>query len=234
MSTSKKDAANAPDETGLNWQAQKSAMTRERIVDATISGFIELGYNKLTTTQVAGLAGISRGSMRHHFDSKKELIEAAIEYLHEKLLDIYLESVANIPEAVHGSGRDLIRARLDAYWNYINSDLNMVYQELSMAARTDPELKESLSKPVQDYDQAGRYAALTLFKDWEGEQDKLFFIIDITRVFMEGLVKVQFQVAADREQFVETQLQYLTLCVENIVDSDDKTEMAGLFGKTDK
>ena len=239
MSISKKESANdsVNDYTndsaraGLNWQAQKSAMTRERILSATISGFVELGYNKLTTTQVAELAGISRGSMRHHFDSKKELIEAAIEYLHEKLLDVYLENVAMIPGAVDGNGRALIRARIDAYWNYINCDLNLVYQELSMAARTDPELKESLERPIQDYDQAGREAALALFKDWQSEREKLFFIIDISRVFLEGLVRVQWQVAADKEQFVESQLQYLTLSIETIVEGDGGTEMLGLFGK---
>ncbi|WP_101757409.1 TetR/AcrR family transcriptional regulator [Oceanicoccus sp. KOV_DT_Chl] len=225
-----------PDESpeiALNWQAQKSALTRDRILDATISGFIKLGYNKLSTTQVADMAGISRGAMRHHFDSKKELIQAAIEYLHQKLLEEYLENISLIPEALHGSGRALIRARLDAFWNYLNSDLNLVYQELTMTARTDPELKDSLDRSIKNFDQIGRQSVLRLFSDWEGKGERLFFIIDTSRVVLEGLIRVQWQTAANREQFIERQLHYLTLCIEQIVNDDGNTEISQFFNESE-
>ena len=80
-----KDAAAASDDD-ISWQAQKSAMTRDRILDATINCFINLGYTNVTTAKVASTAGVSRGAMLHHFPSKTELIQAAVEYLHGKLL----------------------------------------------------------------------------------------------------------------------------------------------------
>ena len=57
----------------ISWQAQKSAMTRDRILDAAINCFIELGYTNVTTAKVASAAGVSRGAMLHHFPSKTEL-----------------------------------------------------------------------------------------------------------------------------------------------------------------
>ncbi len=64
-------------------------MTRDRILDAAINCFVELGYTNVTTAKVASSAGVSRGAMLHHFPSKTELIQAAVEYLHDKLLQDY-------------------------------------------------------------------------------------------------------------------------------------------------
>ncbi len=77
--TNKATTAKGPD---ISWQAQKSAMTRDRILDAAIQCFISLGYTNVTTAKVASSAGVSRGAMLHHFPSKTELIQSAVEYLH--------------------------------------------------------------------------------------------------------------------------------------------------------
>ena len=68
----------------MSWQAQKSAMTRDKILDAAISCFIAEGYTNVTTAKVASTAGVSRGAMLHHFPSKTELIQATVEYLYRK------------------------------------------------------------------------------------------------------------------------------------------------------
>ena len=98
---------NKPDDAGedISWQAQKSAMTRDRILDAAIDCFINLGYTNVTTAKVASTAGVSRGAMLHHFPSKTELIQAAVEYLHGKLLEDYSERVRKIPKSKKGGQR---------------------------------------------------------------------------------------------------------------------------------
>ena len=92
----------------ISWQAQKSAMTRDRILDAAINCFIELGYTNVTTAKVAQSAGVSRGAMLHHFPSKTELIQAAVEYLHDKLLEDYTRRIGeirvNVSPAYRGKG----------------------------------------------------------------------------------------------------------------------------------
>ncbi|WP_101758041.1 TetR/AcrR family transcriptional regulator [Oceanicoccus sp. KOV_DT_Chl] len=217
-----------PNEAAPNWQAQKSAMTRDSILDATISGFIKLGYNKLTTTKVADMAGISRGAMRYHFASKKELIQSAIIHLHKKMLNGYVKNISLIPDSL--AGRALIRARVDAYWNYLNSDLYLVYQELCSSARTEPELKEPLDDVIKDFDESGRQSALSLFPEWdETNSSQLFFIIDTTRFTLEGLARLQWQISIDRDVLVERQLEYLAFCIEQIVNDDGNTELSKFF-----
>jgi AcrR family transcriptional regulator len=107
--STKKAAENGED---ISWQAQKSAMTRDRILDAAINCFINLGYTNVTTAKVASTAGVSRGAMLHHFPSKTELIQAAVEYLHGKLLEDYTARVNSIPASKKGKSRR--RAGLDA------------------------------------------------------------------------------------------------------------------------
>ncbi|ARN75179.1 TetR/AcrR family transcriptional regulator [Oceanicoccus sagamiensis] len=216
-----------PSEDGVKWQAQKSSMTRDRILDATIDGFIKLGYSKLTTTQVADIAGISRGAMRHHFDSKKELIQAAIEHLHKKLLGIYFHNLSSIPQGL--TGRELIRARVDAYWSYLNEDLVLVHQELCMTARTEPELKDIITVMVKALDDQARQSVLGSLDDFEEDADRLFFIIDITRFNLEALARGKWQLSLYDDQLVERQLQHLTLCIEQVVNDDGTTDLSKLF-----
>ena len=97
----------------IGWQAQKSARTRDRILDAAINCFVELGYTNVTTAKVASMADVSRGAMLHHFPSKTELIQAAVEYLHDKLLEDYTKRVSTIPAALKGKKRR--RAGIDAF-----------------------------------------------------------------------------------------------------------------------
>ena len=136
---SKKEKTRVAEDSGedISWQAQKSAMTRDRILDAAINCFVELGYTNVTTAKVASSAGVSRGAMLHHFPSKTELIQAAVEYLHDKLLQDYTRRVSSIPAAWKGKKRR--RGGLDAYWEHLTGDLFVVYHELCVASRTDPE-----------------------------------------------------------------------------------------------
>lgn len=63
-------------------QAERSASTREALIDATISLLIEQGYAAFGEARVCELAGISRGSLRHQFpDGRYDLLPAAVGYL---------------------------------------------------------------------------------------------------------------------------------------------------------
>lgn len=213
------------DTKASNWQAQKSAMTRDSILTATIECFIKLGYNKLTTAKVADTAGVSRGAMRHHFASKQELIKTAIEQLHKVLLEAYLAEVSLIPPLL--TGRKRIRSGLGAYWKYINGDHFRVYQELCIAARTEPELKEILDSSVKNYEHNARKSSVSIFTAWEGHSDRLLFAIDTAKFMMEGMANGQ--VVTNRDARIERQLDYLAICVEDIFNDDGTTEISKYF-----
>ena len=167
--------------TPTGWQAQKSASTRNLIVKAAIRCFVELGYARTTTTRIAEMAGLSRGAMLHHFPSKHDIVRAAVEYLHARRLNAFRKSVAAIPEDA-----DRVKMAVQAYWDYIKHPMFVALFELSVAARTDPEL-EALLKPAQEaFDQEWYRTARELFPEWH--DDNAFDLgLDLSRYLMEGM-----------------------------------------------
>lgn len=204
-------------EADISWQAQKSAMTRDRILDAALKCFIELGYTHVTTAKVATAAGVSRGAMLHHFPSKTELIQASVEYLHDKLLEDYTARVAAIPSSLKGKKRR--RAGLDAYWEHLTGDLSIIHHELCVASRTDPELKVILESSQQLFEDHVRESNTQMFAEWNNHGDRYLLAMDVTKFLMEGLAAGQLM--TNREERVTRLMNYLGDRLEEIFDEGD-------------
>jgi AcrR family transcriptional regulator len=203
----------------VSWQAQKSAMTRDRILDAAISCFINLGYTNVTTAKVASTAGVSRGAMLHHFPSKTELIQAAVEYLHGKLLEDYTNRVHGIPKSKKGKNRR--RAGLDAYWDHLTGDLAVAYHELCVAGRTDPELKSILQSSSKQFGEHVRDTNVKLFDEWSDREDRFLLAMDVTKFMMEGMA-VRRLTLADEER-IPILLDYLADRLEEIFEEGESS-----------
>ena len=211
------------EDSEISWQAQKSAMTRDRILEAAITCFINKGYTNVTTAKVASTAGVSRGAMLHHFPSKTELIQAAVEYLHEKLLEDYTERVNAIPKTKRGKHRR--RAGLDAYWEHLTGDLNIAYHELCVAGRTDPELKDILQSSAAKFDQHVRETNVTLFREWHDRGDRFLLAMDVTKFMMEGMALGQLTV--DRDKRIARLVDYLADRLEEIFEEGESSTAIG-------
>jgi AcrR family transcriptional regulator len=216
MSSKEENAARTTDtelsREDIGWQAQKSARTRDRILDAAINCFVELGYTNVTTAKVASTADVSRGAMLHHFPSKTELIQAAVEYLHDKLLEDYTNRVANIPATLKGKKRR--RAGIDAYWDHLTGDLFVVYHELCVVSRTDPELKSILENSQLLFEKHVRDSNATLFDEWQDRGDRFLLAMDVTKFMMEGMAAGQLM--TNRDARVKRLLSYLSDRLEEI------------------
>lgn len=201
----------------ISWQAQKSAMTRDRILDAAIRCLVELGYTNITTAKVAEYAGVSRGAMLHHFPSKTELIQAAVEYLHQKLLEDYTQRVTAIPAKLKGKERR--RAGLEAYWDHLANDLFLVYHELQLASRTDQELKRILESSQQHFEQHVRDTNTSLFDEWQDRGDRFLLAMDVTKFMMEGMATSRLM--TNRKARVKRTMNYLADRLEEIFEEGE-------------
>ncbi|MGE0665661.1 MAG: TetR/AcrR family transcriptional regulator [Sphingomonadales bacterium] len=137
------------------WQSRKSAETRTEILDAVIRSYIEVGYGRTTLQQIADRTGLSRGAIIYHFPSMVDVTKAAVSYLQQKRLVIYRDTL----ERIEG-GDDFVGDALETLWQQISDPLFTAYNELTVAARTDPEL-ESILRPAQEeyereWDRIGR------------------------------------------------------------------------------
>lgn len=119
-------------------QEQRSATTRASLLDATIDTLVEEGYAATTTTAIAERAGVSRGAQLHHYPTKADLVAAAIEHLATKLLDQFAAATDELAES------ERVDFVIDALWSSFSAPLLPAWIELSVAARTDADLRRRL------------------------------------------------------------------------------------------
>jgi len=120
-------------------QAERSATTRAKLLDAALECLVERGYADTTTTLVADRAGVSRGAQLHHFPTRAALVAAAVEHLYARLRADYQAGFAALaPRA------DRLGAAIDLLWSMFTVHHFPAVLELYTAARTDAELRARL------------------------------------------------------------------------------------------
>jgi AcrR family transcriptional regulator len=164
-------------EPGL--QAQKSAATRARLIDATIRCIIRYGYARTTTPRVAEEAGLSRGAMLHHFENGGALMQAAIAELHEKRLRAFRRSADN---TVHD-----VRRLVRAYWKQVSGQTFTAFHELALAARTDGDLAGILMPAQEEFRRRWYSAAIEMFPEWQGDRARFDLALALSQNVLEGM-----------------------------------------------
>lgn len=120
-------------------QQQRSAATREALIDATIECLMDVGYERATTADISERAGLSRGAHLHHFQTRAALVAASVKVLVQRTLDDIARGVRRLPQDERRHA-----AALDLYWRVFNHPLFQVIVELSVHGRTDPQLRAEL------------------------------------------------------------------------------------------
>ena len=117
-------------------QAERSALTRAQLLDATVECLSALGYARTTTTEIADRAGVSRGAQLHHFPTKAELVITAVGHLFDRRHAEFVEAIARLP-----AGAPRAAAAIDLLWRMVSGPTFYAWLEITVAARTDPELR---------------------------------------------------------------------------------------------
>lgn len=115
-------------------QAERTAGTVAALVDATIETIADLGYHRASVGEICLRAGVSKGGMFRHFDSRLALVVAAAEEVGRRHLDEFRSLGPATIEQQLEFARSRSRARINAVWF-----------ELLIAARTDTALREKLT-----------------------------------------------------------------------------------------
>ena len=132
-------------------QAERSAATQAKLLDAALGCLVELGYAGTTTIVVAERAGVSRGAQLHHFPTRAALVAAAVEHLYAQLTEAYQTAFARVPR-----GADRLRAAIELLWSMFTEPRYAAVLELFTAARTDAELRAHV-RPIAERHQANVY-----------------------------------------------------------------------------
>lgn len=121
-------------------QAERSDATTARLLTATVSALVELGYRGATTTEIAGRAGVSRGAMLHHFANRAALFSATADWLTDGHITRFEKSLAEV-----GDGADRLVVAIDVLWEICSSPVHVAWMEFAAAAHHEPELSATIT-----------------------------------------------------------------------------------------
>lgn len=119
-------------------QEQRRAETIAKIVEAAIESIEQVGYHRTSLGEICARAGVSKGGLFRHFDSRLDVIVAAAQEVAQRHMAAFDELR---PEESPLSVEEVLafaRSR-------VRHETNVVWLELLMAARTEPDLRQRLA-----------------------------------------------------------------------------------------
>jgi AcrR family transcriptional regulator len=152
-------------------QQERTAETRTRLLTAAVTLLHDKGLAHTSTNDIAEAAGVSRGALTHHFESREDLITSAIEHMlagvtgkleaftHEfakgeassdELIDflshmmserLFYVTLEFLPEARHNA---MFRERLVPVVSAWHGALDTIWSELALRYGVPPEAARSL------------------------------------------------------------------------------------------
>lgn len=100
---------------------------RRQIADAAVRLFIEKGFHKTTTRQIAGASGFSIGSLYEYFTSKEDILYLVCELIHAEVERGVTEAMKKA-----AGGRDALAEVIREYFKVcdrMNDFILLIYQE---------------------------------------------------------------------------------------------------------
>jgi AcrR family transcriptional regulator len=113
-------------------QAERSAATRRKVIDAAIDCIAEEGFRRATTTRVARRAGVTWGAIQHQFGDKDSILRAVMQRGVDELGEEYRRVPADLPL------RERIHVVVERTWDVLNRPFFRAFVEVALATREGP------------------------------------------------------------------------------------------------
>ncbi len=181
-------------------QAERSADTRAKLIEAAITSLHRLGYGATSVTIVAEEAGVSRGAMTHQFPAKTDLMLAVVNAVYRKDSDHYRRAMAAL------SPRAWMHELPSTMWATISQPSGIAVMEIMLASRSDPELAIKLREMQSRIDVEAhnwvieRHAAAGITERPDGEAIHRVMVaairgLALEAVFMDNRAEVEKSIA---------------------------------------
>ena len=122
-------------------QEERSAATVAKLIEATMGAIVDVGYAGATTREICERAGVSQGGLFRHFPTRRDLIVATLQHIY---VERFTEFAQLLEPDLGGDSPKRIAAQLRRVRDFVREPINMVFLEVVMASRTEPDLRNSL------------------------------------------------------------------------------------------
>jgi AcrR family transcriptional regulator len=146
---------------GRTPNAEMSALTRTRIVEATKASLAELGYAGTTMSGIAQRVGVTRAALIYHFDNMNTLMVAVANAIYDEMAELF---AAGAPPTL--TPKEQVLALLEVAYSMTDSVNQTALIELLLAARRDPAFRVEVAATIERRDAA-------FDQNWRGIVDRL-------------------------------------------------------------
>jgi len=127
-------------------QEDRSRITKDKLLAATIEVLLRDGYSGLTMKEVAKASGVSNGALMHHYANKAELVVEATAMVYEEAIvrgQRMAQTAGAAEKPIEGFITDCLSVYFD--WPFLAA------LESIVVARTDPDLMARILPVMERY-----------------------------------------------------------------------------------
>ena len=128
-------------------QAERTAISRDKVIRAAIHCLVTVGYAATSITLIATTAEISTGRMQHQFATKAEIMAAVIDFIHQQN-----NRFLSLRKLKSRTPRERIAEYIHLLKKTFDEDTVLAAIELRMAMKGDRELASAIEPKFEQYD----------------------------------------------------------------------------------
>jgi AcrR family transcriptional regulator len=175
-------------------QAERTAETRSKLIDATIECLIEDGYVGTTTLAVCRRAGVSHGSLLHHFGKREALLGAALEEVYGRLRGRVVSGLEALPD-----GEARVAGMVELMWSAFGAREFKAVLELWIAAANQPDVSWAVWPEARAFDSGNVPLAEQLFPELAERIPDFHVYVSLIFQALQGMGLVHATLPSDTE-----------------------------------
>jgi AcrR family transcriptional regulator len=191
-------------------QKERREGTIRKLLDAATDTLIEVGYGEASVQRICAHAELSQGALFRHFATREALMVAVGEDVGERILERYRKKLLSV--AAEGVS---VAAAVRLVREACRSRLNQAWYELSIAARTNKNLKKHLEPVARRYYEDIATAARELLPEFAAKMGPSFDVLVATVIAVfDGEAIERFAIV--RPELEDARLALLIAAVEQL------------------
>lgn len=162
--------------------AERSATTRNKLIQAAINILYRSGYSATTTIEVAKQARVSRGAMLHQFPTRVDMLLAVARHIVDRNAKLRAERLGG------EAGVKRFFAAADVSWEVHSHPGAIALLEIMMATRSDRDLRRGFAQFSKTWMDVRKKAAMRMATDLGvDDTDDLETLITLRQACLRGL-----------------------------------------------
>ena len=168
-------------------QADRSAATREKVIEAARDVLFAQGYSGATMQAIRKAAGMSVGAIQHQFPTKAKIMAALIAQFSAHRTRVYTDAIRR-----GTTPRESMENLIDANFQMLRGPEMAAALEIHLARRNDPDLEREVGPSTRRFDRRVRLWVYKILRAAGVEDDETHQSLQLLNNAVTGGLTVEY------------------------------------------